>query len=90
MKRKSLIVLVCFLLSTIVLGQKKSALKKPRVANNSLSELQNAPAPLLNVENSPALQTLLGQAVTETVNKFSAKGLTNDDFAVTFLMPQVA
>lgn len=44
---------------------------------------QNTPA--LKVENSPALKSLLDKAVTETVNKFAAKGLTEDELAVTLI-----
>lgn len=85
MKRKFLAIFVCLTLSAVVCGQRKAAPKKPRLANSSLSDWQNSPLPALNIENSLDLQTLVARAVTETVNKFAAKGLTHENFAVALI-----
>lgn len=84
MKLKFFALFVCLVLFVSSFGQKNGG-KKTRQSENVLTDIQNTPAPVLNIEHSPALQTLVGKAVTEAINKFAAKGLTHDNIAVTLI-----
>ena len=60
-------------------AQKKEATAK----NQPKPAPQKYSPPVFN--SSPALQSLVNQAATETINKFSAKGFKSDNLAVTLI-----
>jgi len=73
------LLVICFALLDIN-AQTKSAAK----IKAGQSAVQNNYQPI-SMAPSPALQTLLNNAVDETINKFSSKGLKSDFVAATLI-----
>jgi hypothetical protein len=75
--------LISFLVGLIIIGSAfaKADAQKSRVAKtNSPGNYQP-----IKMESSPALQTLLIEAVGDTLNKYAAKKVTPDDVAATLI-----
>lgn len=85
MKIKILVCLICFLFCVPVVAQKKPV-RETRALNidRAPTESKETPSPLA-IEDSPQLQALVKKAVAETLNKFSAKNLTEDKIAISLV-----
>jgi hypothetical protein len=66
-------------------GQQKTAAEKTGEISGSPIKPQAGSPPSSKIKSSPALQNLVERAVTETVNKFAAKGFTRDNLGVTLI-----
>jgi hypothetical protein len=69
---------VCLFFVSAATAQKKTMSKKAVYT-------KAAPVQALTLENSPELQTLLSQAVSETLSKFAAKKIQPDNVAATLI-----
>ena len=82
--KKSFFLLFCTLL--FCLGfVRANAQKKSAVNNEGAPTVSEKVFPAINIEPSPALQTLLNNAVGETVNKFLSKNIKSDYVAATLI-----